>query len=584
MAKLRDLYEAHKAFFESNEKPLFDRTLRYYNGDFYDLRAGADPTWNGSRDRKAARTYATKNLVYAITDSATSVLVGQRVAAAMIPRNRKSEELRPQVDSYVNWVFDENKMRRKASLAVLDAALRRRGIFKAVWDKSKNRTEVVVVDPARLFFDPAVRVFEEIGYFMEVVPMEWDEFKRRVASGDYAADRIADVRPDAFPEWLFEEQQKNRDIYKMKKWVLVIEYYDIRNLTVKHYVPDSDLVVFEDDIPFNPYSMFSLNHNGRNCLGLSDVHLVLNDQEMVNDMLTLLKDVAYLSIPRLAYNAGLLEENEVAAIYGDGEAGAIYPLRPKNANPGMDLRSMIYNVPTPQFPDQPAAAADRCEGNAAFVTAFASGQRGEVRNVRTATEVAFIESQLRDRTANRAANFYDAIAEIAAKCLRYAQLYQPEESPVEVRSGGSGEWMTIGREIADVSADFQAIAWSPITHNPLVVGEKLLELYQLFAESEAVDENGIMAEIFERFGLPKIYLRTPEQIEEMRAQAAAAAAPPGAGGMPGVEGVGGMPVEPGIDGMPVEPMEPPLLPELPELTPQDVVGGAEVGLDVPTMV
>ena len=63
------------------------------------------------------------------------------------------------------------------------------------------------------------------------------------------------------------------------EWITVWEYYDRETNKVKHYVRQLDKVVFEDDIDYIPYSMFSLNQSGVDCLGLSEVQLVLTQQE-----------------------------------------------------------------------------------------------------------------------------------------------------------------------------------------------------------------------------------------------------------------------------------------------------------------
>jgi hypothetical protein len=95
------------------------------------------------------------------------------------------------------------------------------------------------------------------------------------------------------------------------EWITVWEYYDRETNKVKHYVRQLDKVIFEDDIDYIPYSMFSLNQSGVDCLGLSEVQLVLNQQETVNDLLTHMKRITYLMIPRVLYDAGRISEEDL---------------------------------------------------------------------------------------------------------------------------------------------------------------------------------------------------------------------------------------------------------------------------------
>ena len=95
---------------------------------------------------------------------------------------------------------------------------------------------------------------------------------------------MSEVTPDRYPKWLLGDKQgrEANSVRDAFEWVTIYEYYDRETNQVKHYLEQGEQVVFEDEIDYIPYSMFSLNQSGVDCLGLSEVQLVLNQQETIN--------------------------------------------------------------------------------------------------------------------------------------------------------------------------------------------------------------------------------------------------------------------------------------------------------------
>ena len=86
MPKLSTLIERHKSFYENNEKKQFDKARRFYRGDFYTSKAM-------DVERNNNLHLCSKNLIYAIADTAVSALLGPNPQVAAMPRN---ERLLPQ--------------------------------------------------------------------------------------------------------------------------------------------------------------------------------------------------------------------------------------------------------------------------------------------------------------------------------------------------------------------------------------------------------------------------------------------------------------------------------------------------------
>ena len=344
MAKLSSLIDKHRKFYDKNEKPAFDKARRYYRGDFWTVGPA-----QGQFDSTVANSLlCSKNLIYAIADTALSALLGPNPQVAANPRNRLSQEFAPAATGLLEYVFKHNNMRRRAATTLIDAVLCKRGIFKTGWNKTEDSPIIRAVDPSSLFFDLAVRDVDDIRYWLEATVVPWSEFKARVDSGRYAGTKISDVNPDRYPRWLLDQNQRGdtKSVRDSTRWVTVWEYYNRETNKVQHYVQQADTVVFEDEIDYIPYSMYNLNQSGVDCLGLSEVQLVLNQQETVNDLLTHWKKIVYLMVPRILYDAGRITEEDLNKAV-ESSVGSFVGITPQNSEALRTLATLFYEMPLP---------------------------------------------------------------------------------------------------------------------------------------------------------------------------------------------------------------------------------------------
>ena len=512
MPKLNKLIERHLSFYERREKKSFDKARRFYRGDYWTGGGGGDADIGNS-------LLCSKNLVYAIADTAVSALLGPNPAVAGNPMNPDSQEIAPAVNGLMEWVFRNNNMRRRASTALIDAVLCKRGIFKTGWSSAEDRPIIRVVDPSSLFFDLTVRDPDDIRYWLEATVMPWSEFKARVDSGRYKSDKIGDIRPDRFPKWMLDKGQTTdpstvRDAFK---WVTVWEYYDREKNRVQHYVKQADAVVFEDEIDYIPYSMFSLNHSGSDCLGLSEVQLILNQQETVNDLLTHWKQIVYLMIPRIMYDAGRITEEDLNKAV-ESSAGAFVGIAPENSETLRNLGALFYQLPMPEAPAGVKEFVIRQEEDAAFVSALAEAARGQVTGARTATEMAIIDAQMKNRLATREGHVNDALEDVAAKAFYLCRKYMKNDKLVRV--AGNRQWGTVTLDsIHDVDIEFEMVSHNPIRKNPAVMIESMMQLLPFLTQSEDVDTRAMTEEIIQGMGLPVKVLVPKQEAEAAAAQA-----------------------------------------------------------------
>ena len=320
------------------------------------------------------------------------------------------------------------------------------------------------------------------------------------------------------------------------KWVTVWEYYNRESGIMQHYVKQADAIVFEDKIDYVPYSMFSLNQSGVDCAGLSEVQLVLDQQETVNDLLTHWKQITYLMIPRILYDSGRISEEDLNKAV-EAATGSFVGIAPENSEALRTLATLFYEMPMPMAPTGVKEFIMRQEDDAAFVSALAEAARGQVTGARTATEMAIIDAQMRTRLATREGHINSAMEDVAAKAFYLSRKYMSE--PKMVRVAGGRRWEAVSLEtIRDVEMDFEMVSYNPIKQNPSVMAETMMQLIPFFMQNPNVDVRRFTEEVVQGMGLPnKILMPEPDVVakvaaeSQLAAQAAlgGAAAPAGGG-------------------------------------------------------
>lgn len=550
---LSNLIDRHRRFYERTEKKNFDKARRYYRGEFYTSRNDVNLS-----DGAIPSFLCSKNLIYAIADTAVSALLGPNPKVAANPRNRQSQEAIPLVNGLMEYVFDANNMRRRAATALIDAVLCKRGVFKTGWDMAGDKPVVRVIEPGAIFFDQTVRDVDDIRYWLEAAVIPWTEFQRRVRDGFYKSPKIADVTPDRYPKWI-TDSYKNSDVSQLRdafEWVTVWEYYDRETNKVVHYVRQADAVVFEQELDYIPYSMFTLNQSAVDCLGLSEVQLVLNQQETINDLLTHMKQIVYLMIPRILFNSELITEEDLNKAV-EAATGSFVPISPTNAEGLRTLSTLFYEMPMPQVPAGVENFIARQEGDAAFISALAEAARGQVAGARTATEMAIIDAQMRTRLATREGHINTALQDVAEKCFFLSKRYMKDPKLVAV-SGHEG-WSEVSlADIHEVDVNFSMVSYNPIRQNPSVMAETLLKMFPILAQDPNINKRALLEELVTGVGLSTKLLIPKEELEEQEAMAQQmmmAQMMGGAGGLPPGAGPGAAP--PGAPSLPPAPEEVP---------------------------
>ena len=122
-SKLSKLIDRHLNYYKRAEKKDFDKARRFYRGNFF---TGTDSDIQGL---SGSSYLCSKNMIYAIADTAISSLLGPNPSVAATARNPKSQDAATSITSLMEYFFETNRFRRKASTTLIDAVLCKRGIF-----------------------------------------------------------------------------------------------------------------------------------------------------------------------------------------------------------------------------------------------------------------------------------------------------------------------------------------------------------------------------------------------------------------------------------------------------------------------
>ena len=237
--RLDVLIDFHVNRYKETEKEDFDRARAYHRRDFWSKEGNPmSRKSDGSVDMLAQ-----KNLIFAISETAVSQLLGPNPQIAAIPQNVPAQEAKGMAEGLLRYCVRKSKFRRKASLALLDAVHCKRAIFKTTWNKKKDLPELHVINPSCLFFDPEARDVDEIKYWLECTPITVSEYNRRIREGLYSNERDSetghseDIKPEGYPNWIDDDVQKgNLQKYRNQvKKVLIWEFYDLQSNQIIHY-------------------------------------------------------------------------------------------------------------------------------------------------------------------------------------------------------------------------------------------------------------------------------------------------------------------------------------------------------------
>jgi len=517
--------QRHIQVFQSTEKLAFDRLLRFYQGKFYSDKEGGGPS-------ESELITTSINLTFAIVETAVSTMTPRNPQVTAMLRAMSPDDSVRGLEGVVNLALDSADYYSELTMLIQDAVLYGRAVVKTTWDAESDLPMARVCDMRGVFYDLAAKRPSDIRYWIETTLLSEDQFRERVASGMYAPWANS-VQGDSYPKWLMQDtgtSVSRQDLKNFQPWITVYEVYDVESGRVVHIHPDNPQPLMEDALVYVPFSLLTLNSNGEDCRGLSEISLISDNQEELNHIRTYLLNIARLSIPKVAYDSTAAQSEDMAMAQ-EAPVGSLTGIRTTNGQP---LSTVFHPWPMPEPPAALFEMASSLEKSIATVSALADAQRGQVTGARTATELALVEGQLRNRLASRQRRIDTVTIDVAQKMALLVAKYMQTEKVVQLT--GYGEPKTVYPQTLDgVKAQFKVVPYSPMESNRAVLQEQFKAAMQFLMSNPMIDQVEVTKQFLEVFALsPRLFkgppppMMPPEVMAGQTANAATgiAAAPP----------------------------------------------------------
>jgi hypothetical protein len=220
-------------------------------------------------------------------------------------------------------------------------------------------------------------------------------------------------------------------------------------------------------------------------------------------------------------------DTDAASSLQQAPLGSLVPMgiKPELRGQGIIPKDCVWELPVPHAQAEQIDLLNRLREGIAYVSAIADAQRGQTIGARTATELAFIEGQLRNRLRSRQSRIDDFTENIAKKQFLLASKYMREEKVLRIT--GTPRWKTITPwSLEGVDATFKMAPYSPMESNKAVKAEVLRSMMDAFVNNPLIDQRNFFSELLRLLDMPPSILADPAAV------AAAIAPPPGPGRPP----------------------------------------------------
>ena len=497
---LRERYRLHVARFENEEKPQWDSILALYSGEMWQ-RSGPLKLPDAFLESEMVKTSV--NIIFAIVETGKGVLVPDDPQVTV---REYKDDFSPNAlakESKLNHALREGDLEGEMDMATEDAILYGRMVLKVGWDHETRLPYSRECDLNSVFFDLEARRVADIRYWMECTPLSKTEFFKRIENGTYPEWARA-VCPQAYPQWLRKQMEDpSRTVLEENSWYIVYEYYDVEHAKTYHFCDGSDRALLYEDMVYVPYILDFFNSNKKDCRGLSEIGLVANNQMEVNVLSSMLLEIVRTTIPRLLADPAIVDE----AALTESQNAPIGSISMVGTMGGKTLEQGLHNMPQPQAPTMLIPLVERLWQSIMFVSALADAQRGQVTGAKTATELAFIDAQLKNRLHKRQRKVLRVVKKVAELYLYLMSLYDDTDTTVIAKDGRP---VQVGWDMLQGKAKIQVVPFSPQATTREVLKERWMSLYPAMANDPLFDAVEVRREFLSIMELPdRLLAKTP---------------------------------------------------------------------------
>lgn len=526
----QNVIEMHVARARTGEFKLFDKVSRFFLGDAW------TDTSQGASEAELIKT--STNFVFPVVETATSVLIPPNPQVSANPRNPLSTDQVAGIEGVVNLSLDAGQYRSELAVVVQNVVMYGRGPVKTTWDEATDLPVTKFIDPRCYFFDQTAQRHADVRYEIEATLLSKGDMERKVASGYYPKLALERQSAERYPQWLLPDGKLEIDSLKnYQPWYLVWEVHDRESGRVKHFLPGERDPILDDELVFRPYDLLTFNYNGKNCGGISEIGLILPNQEEYNWTETFLLNILRFGIPGTFYDADILSTDQAVKVV-TAPLGAYIPLKVPSSLKKEGMASAFMSRPMPVYPMGANEMLEKKRAGMAHVSALSDAQRGQTVGAKTATELAFIEGNTKNRLRPRQSKVDELTERVAEKHGFLASKYMRKEKVQQIV--GSQDWATFSPwTIADVSTAFKMVAYSPMESNKAVRIETLRNIQPLIVGNPWVNQRKMTEQMFKLMEMDGLVYSEAEMQAQLAAQTppgAPAVVPPANAPLPGVDG------------------------------------------------
>ena len=575
--QLRGLIDTHKsrAHYERRE---FDRWRSWYTSSSW--QEDGDLPQGAGADSAADDIHFETNYPYAFVDTMVANICPSNPRITVNPRREEFQGPAKYREALVNDLFHRVDAHRVLWRASTMGSIYPRSFVKTVWNFNKSSADYVVVDPRYVWFDLSSDRWEDIRYLIEVTVVTRADFNERIRkinpdtgeeAGEYDQETAKKAQFGGYPAWLKDQErdqtmlnEATRDVFE---WVTVYEIYDFSGEgRYFHCLEDMDEPLFTGELPYrfnrNPFHKVAFNDNLRNSGGLSDIQLIQNALERLNELDTLMLWFAQTSIPITMINTGLVDNPEHirTQIQNATTPGSIVEVAGKaNAT----ITDIIGSTQAPSLSPEFLEARDRAIQVIEFILGIPQYSRGVVGVSDVATEVALADTATRTRNGRRQKEVYDLIGAMAKNAIGLYEEFLPDDRVLPVRLMDSPETLDVtrasmrAREILSARGedpldyDYEAVPYSPAENNRLVQLRNLQNFLPVLQQAPNVNQDKLIVKLADMLQINDIIVSKEELAQQQQAAAAAAQQqqmpPEGAAAAPPMDSIASGAMPPGTE-------------------------------------
>lgn len=530
--KLKKLIESHRDQMKS-QRDRWARFTKMYH---------ADPLLDGERSRVDVQgqeegddgLYLQSNYVYSYIDTMVSNTCPTNPQITVYNEDDEYTLTAKSREKFLNYSLHKTLLKKKERLMGIHTGIKGRCFIKTVWDSDRGRPEAVVVPPERVFYDTSSD-YEDIAYIIEATPIRESEMARRIKAKIYKVDKDALKNSGEYPQWLldmesFNKKNQDRTSYSEFKWYTVYEVYDFEASKFYHVCLEHDAPLLEDDLPYptvrNPYVRMVFNESIADSGGVSDISLIENNLDRLNEFNTLELIHATKSVPVGVFDSSAFQDPEVskAAILEAANPGDMISV---GLQPEKTIREALAWTVPPAFPLQFDKVRETILSDIEFTLGMPAYMRGGMGGSDVATEFALTDTAYRTRNGRRSDAFNDVTIAVADNFMHlWVQAWQETDEngkPLYLENtlrglDGDESIMTLSlEEIGYVTNEegavdpstregyhYKTIAYSPSENHKMIQLQKIAQYMPLFQASPAVDQAKLVGKITELLGIGDI--------------------------------------------------------------------------------